>query len=106
MALQRKELSKRITAHRVALTPQPADEPPILSESASALDIPNKDWEGTLWLLRRMLDHWLKDDNHLEFLLNCGPDYESAYEPCNNVPEKGISRRFASMSSAMPGQYD
>lgn len=73
MVNQRSERAEKKTRDRVALAPRPAGVTPIPPESSSAIDIQNKNLKGTLWLLHEILDNYLRDDGHLELLLNWVP---------------------------------
>lgn len=45
-------------------------------------------------MFHKILNHFLKDDDRLKFLLHWGRNYENIWELCNKVPEEAISRYF------------
>lgn len=61
--IQCKELVKRNTADRVALAPWPTVVLLIPPESASGIEIQNKNLEETPWLFQAIIDHCLKEDD-------------------------------------------
>lgn len=62
-----------------------------------AVDIYDEHFEKPPGLCRRLLDHDLNNDAHLQFLLNCGPDYKATWKRRNNVPEVATYRYFGRM---------
>lgn len=85
MVIHRNELVERITANMVALVPFPASVPQIPPEPASETNITDKNSKETTWLFLGISDHCRKVDCHLEFLLNCDPDFVTRWDPRNNV---------------------
>lgn len=83
-----------ITADRIALTLCPIGMPPVPPYSSLAEDIQNTNLLEKSWMFQKLLDYCLIDDDQLEFLLNCGPNYQATWEPRRNVPEEAFSRLF------------
>lgn len=63
--------------------------------------IHDKNLEEIYWLFHSIFDHYFKNEDQIEFLLNWGPKYDATCEPRSNVTEKAISGYLACMRSAM-----
>lgn len=90
--IQRKELVESVAADRVALVPWPTSASLTLPKAALAMYTQDKNLDGAPWLIHRILDHYLKDDDQFEILLKSGPNFEATWVLCNKVPEEAISR--------------
>lgn len=71
-------------------------------ESASAVEIQEKNLERTSLLFCTIFNQCLKDNDQFEFLLNRGTSYEAKWAPRNSVPEEAIYRYFAGIRREMP----
>lgn len=73
MVIQRTEPIEGTIADWVTPAHQPSTVPPIPPEPAPDLDIPNKNFEGILWLFHGILDQHLKNEGQHEFQLKWVP---------------------------------
>lgn len=106
MFIQCKELVERTTANTVTLAPLPTGITLIPPESASAVDIQDKNSEGKPWLFQRISNHYPYNDGQIKFFLNWDTNYEAIWEPCSIVPKEAISRDFARMRRAVLERYE
>lgn len=94
VVIKHKKLVERITAYRAAPVSLLAGVPSIPPDSASAMDVQDKNLEGTFWLFHGILDYYLNDDGLLEILLSWKMNYEAPWEPCKDTGKEEIFRCF------------
>lgn len=106
VAIQHKDLDENFTADRVSVAPSLAGVRSKPQKSASTMGSQNKNFEWKLWFLHGILDCYLKENVHPEFLLNWNPSYRDTWERSNSMLEEAITGYFARMRKAVPDQYD
>lgn len=77
---------------------------PIQRESHSPFGNHEKNFERTGWLFHKIQNHYLNSESQQKVSLDWGANSEALWEPCRNVLEKVVFRRFAPIHRAIPDQ--
>lgn len=85
---------ERVNSHRVTRSPAPNNENPLHREDVAPYDLQEKNVEGRVWIIRKIVGLRVATDGQLEFQIDWNGPYAAKWEPRRKQPEELVSKYF------------